>query len=235
MMKGNDVPNDSTGPLSKLIYVMGGAILLYQYGIRLGIEFLLRLMRNSSHILPLVSSQGYAILMLFFVVTMAAIVLVYRPATSVWHWSPERPSRSIINIASGLAGGLAAFGASLPILLHGDKDAGFVALIITNSTSPSGFLPFLLVTIAVPITSEMVFRGIVFKTLTERVTVPAAVVASCLLFAYFSPVFGFTRGMVLGVISAALFYRTRSLIPAVIANMFLTISSGVFYLFLGFP
>jgi len=226
--------------LSKLIYTMCGVTIAYNLSVRYGVQFLFQSRSNYSvGRWTAAVSYGYPGLILLFSLAMVAAVLPYRPIKSLFVWSPtpEKKDGSVVrNVIFGLVGGLVASAVPIPAMFHADRNAGFVAEVISRTTSPDGIaiIMLLLLLIALPISTEMVFRGIVFRTLAEHASVPSAVVGSCLLFAYFSPVFNPIVGAILGVVCAILHYRTRSLVPPIIANGIMTLVEGGFFLYRAF-
>jgi len=70
-----------------------------------------------------------------------------------------------------------------------------------------------------------------FRTLSDYASVPAAVLGSCLLFAYVCPVFSFPAAIILGVVSAILYHRTRNLAASIIANATFTFAGGALTLY----
>jgi hypothetical protein len=83
----------------------------------------------------------------------------------------------------------------------------------------------------VPVSGEVIYRGIVFRTPGDYASAPAAVFGSCLLFAYACPVLSFPAAIILGTVSAVLYNTTRNLAASIIANATLTFAGGALTLY----
>lgn len=64
---------------------------------------------------------------------------------------------------------------------------------------------------------ELFFGGILFRSLAEYASVPASIIASCLLGAYLWPVGSPFAGVIFGAVSAILFYKSRFLLASIVA------------------
>jgi membrane protease YdiL (CAAX protease family) len=169
---------------------------------------------------------------IFFVLIMLAVTLIYRPKTELFRWSSPRVGFGLLrSIGLGLAGGVAAFALASPVFWFGDRQLFFIRVLIANALSPLGVLHLVLFILALSVTGEIVYRRVVFRTLADYTSVPAAVLGSCLLFAYISPVFSFPFAIILGAVSAILYYKTRNLLAPIIANVVLTLGGGALTLY----
>ena len=92
-------------------------------------------------------------------------------------------------------------------------------------------LVFFIIILAV--SSEVVYRGVVFRTLVAYAGTPAAVLGSCMLFAFIFPVLSFPSAIILGGTSAILYYRTRNLLTSITANAIFTVGGGALTLYHG--
>lgn len=226
----------------KLIYVISAAIVAYGIFLRVGANYLLEVFRNPhmERTANIVSQYVYPATLLLFLLITLGVVLVYRPIGALLIWTPiTRTDHGghTRNISYGILGGLICCGVAVPlILLRGGLRARSLFKIFADAygMSAGSILMLLLLVVALPIVSEMVFRGVVLRTLAEYVSVPAAIVASSLLFAYWWPVLDWYEAIVLGFVSAILYYRTRSLTASIIANAVLTTASGVLIVLLAY-
>jgi Type II CAAX prenyl endopeptidase Rce1-like len=115
-----------------------------------------------------------------------------------------------------------------PIFWLVEKQLGLIPTLIASAFSPLPILELVFFVIAFALGSEIVFRGIVFRTFAAYASIPAAVLGSCLLFALVCPFLGFLSALILGVSCAILFYKTRNLIASVVANaLFILAGSGL--------
>jgi membrane protease YdiL (CAAX protease family) len=75
-----------------------------------------------------------------------------------------------------------------------------------------------------PITSEIVYRGIIFKAFLESSSVvPAALLSAC-AFALAWPIFNPIIGLLLSLATALLYHRFRNVSSTIIANAVLSIA-----------
>ena len=73
--------------------------------------------------------------------------------------------------------------------------------------------------IVAPLSGELFFRGMAYRTLRARWPMPAAVIVSAVLFAFGSSVVApFAALVALGAANGVLFERTRSLVPGIVAT-----------------
>lgn len=218
--------------LTRMIYAVCGAIILYKL-LEFGGWSVLKKTQNIPWGLYRFDLWFHAI-NLFFVLAMLAVGLAYRPKSELFHWPSPRPafgaSRSI---GLGLAGGAAALALASPIFWMGDKELESVRSLIAHAFSPLRVIDLVVFIIALAVSSEMVYRGVMFRTLTGYATVPAAILASGLLFAYIYPVLSFSAAVILGIVSGILYHRARNLLAPTIANAVFTVGGGALTLYRG--
>jgi membrane protease YdiL (CAAX protease family) len=224
----------SHGPFSmtRMIYAVCGAIILYKL-LEFGGWSVLKKAQNIPWGLYRFDLWFHAI-NLAFVLAMLAVGLAYRPKAELFRWSSPRPtvgaSRSI---GLGLAGGVVALALASPIFWIGDKQLESVRSLIAHAFSPLRVIDLVVFIVALAVSSEMVYRGVMFRTLAGYATVPAAILGSGLLFAYVYPVLSFYAAIILGIASAILYYRTRNLLAPTIANALFTVGGGALTLYRG--
>ncbi len=124
----------------------------------------------------------------------------------------------------GFLAGFFAYAASLPILLRLERHSGLTGLIIGNFYHPAIILVVVLFAILLPVSTEIVFRGIIFKALLESSSVVPAVLLSALAFALVWPIYNSIIGLLLGIATALLYERFRNVFTAIVANAVLTIA-----------
>lgn len=215
--------------LTKLIYVLLAAMVAHICALALYRHFVISVETQSMKWGMLVKSYYSASLWLAVLIMVGTIFASGR-ATPY----PRGPRRVLFsNVLLGLAGGTAAFLLSIPIFIRGDPAAKFGAqlLIQVVGLSPAAVFMFFVLLVVLPITTEVVFCAITLMTLCKYMSVTAAVIGSSLLFAYFWPVFNSLTGVVLGLIGAVLYYRTKSLTAPIVANAVLTLSGVSFVLY----
>ena len=170
---------------------------------------------------------------LIFVLAMLVVTLPYRPKAELFRWPSSRPLVGVFgSIGLGLAAGVTAFALASPIFWLGeDTQLESVRLLIAHALSPLGVLDLVLLVIALAVGGEVVYRGIVFRTVAEYASLPAAMLGSCFLFAYICPVFSFPAAIILGIASAILYYTTRNLLAPITANAVFTLAGGALTLY----
>jgi len=208
--------------LTKLIYAMSAASIVTYVAAAIGIH---AFWPNSTRY-DLTLLYGFPVTLLVFVFIMVGIILFYKPIGVIFHSSSSTPpenSRSsnlLKDLAIGLLVGLACFVIAVPMLLRGDTQSRVIARLVVAAyeLSPVAILGVVLLVVALPVSGEMVFRGIVFRTLAEYATIPAAVIGNSLVFAYFWPVYNWPLRVLIGAALGLLYYRTQSLVSSIIAN-----------------
>ena len=124
----------------------------------------------------------------------------------------------------GFLAGSLAYAASLPIILRLERHSGLTGLIIDNFYHPAIILVVVLFAILLPVSTEIVFRGIIFKAFLESSNVVPAVLLSAFAFAIIWPIYNSIIGLLLGIVTALLYQRFRNVFPAIVANAALTIA-----------
>jgi membrane protease YdiL (CAAX protease family) len=124
----------------------------------------------------------------------------------------------------------------MAVLLGGNEPSpnleGYAAM---RAMSLSGVFLAITVFLALPILAEIVFRGIAFGTLLGYISTPAAMLISGILFYLLWPLFNPIVRILFGLAMPILYYRTKSLVPTIIANCVLTCSGFAFFLIRLYP
>ncbi len=121
-------------------------------------------------------------------------------------------------LAIGVAGGVCAFFVSVPFLFSGQPVHIIAAQLLSYSAIPSVAVQIGLLLIVVPILSELVFRGIVFRSLWAASSLWPAAVGSSLFFAWVWQIPTAPAAFILGLATALVFWKTHTLLPAILAN-----------------
>jgi membrane protease YdiL (CAAX protease family) len=129
----------------------------------------------------------------------------------------QKPT-SVKPLFVGLLSGMAVYLLGLPLLVRLDADVQFVPLLVNNPFSVQSVAILILFIGVLPITTEIAFRGIIFRAMQNLTGIGAAIVGSSLLFAYVWPVFNSATALLLGLATALLYHRYRQLMPAIAAN-----------------
>lgn len=140
--------------------------------------------------------------------------------------------RIYLNLRVAFLGLLTGLGASLivsPLPTGGPHNGiGTAAIQIAevidhgNSTLLILFVDLALILLVAGCT-EVLFRGILFRALTEHATLLASLIASCLVCYMVWPIYNPLAGILFGIASAVLFYRTRAIVSSIVANMVFTL------------
>lgn len=218
-----------------MIYVVCGAIVLYELFGLLALFLMRKAQEHPSGVLRPFEIWAHGA-NLFFVVTMLAATLPYSPKRRLFRWrmgDGTTVTGTFVSAIWGLVGGLAALALAIPFLWLGDKQLRPISLLLMDTLSPIGLLKLAFFVLALAISSEIVFRGIVFRTLKGYASAPAAVFASCLIFATVCPVFSYPNAIILGVVSAILFQRFRNLLAPITANVLFMLGGSAIMLYRG--
>jgi membrane protease YdiL (CAAX protease family) len=163
---------------------------------------------------------------LFLVLQMILVLVIFRIGRQ--KLSSEAMKQlllptSIKPVLWGALGGLIVSVAALPLLLSFDRHVQFVRLILDNPVSLQTILLFCLLGVLVPISTEVVFRGIIFDSLERRTNAVVAVILISLLFAYMWTLFDAGVALILGLACALLYRRFNSLVPGIICSGIVTV------------
>lgn len=222
--------NFETFSLTRTIYVVSAAVLFYQYvGLAIS-RWMLRAQAfpwGLSHYSRFELAY-YAVDLLFVLVTIIA-AMTYRPRAELIRWPRSAAFDSIATlkaIALGVVGGICGLAVATPLLWFGSRRLDFIRSLIAQALSPQGVLALVLVVVALSVGSELLYRGVLFRTLAGYVSVPAAILGSCIAFGFTNPVFGLAEGIIIGAACAIVYYRTRHLLAAIAANAVFTVGAG---------
>lgn len=136
-----------------------------------------------------------------------------------------------INWVLGISGGLGGFVITIPVLWSARAAPFLDHLLAGRPPTPARIMTILLFALFLPAATELVFRGIVQARLHGHMSAPAAILVSAVLDACVWSVFNFGFALVLGFVCGALFWWRRSLMPAVVADIVMTVSAGSYVLF----
>jgi membrane protease YdiL (CAAX protease family) len=218
--------------LTRMIYAVCSAVVLYKV-LEFGGWSVLRKVQNIPFGLYRFDLWFHAT-NLFCILAMLAVGLPYRPKSELFHWQSPRPKFGVFrSIWLGLGGGVVALVLASPIFWIGDTRLESVRSLIAHAFSPLRVLDVVVFILALAVTSEMAYRGVVFRTLASCATMPAAILASGMLFAYIYPVLSFPAATILGIASAILYYRTGNLLAPTVSNVVFTAGGGALTLYRG--
>lgn len=170
----------------------------------------------------------------FVLLEMLIVLWVYWPVSQLFKnaSAPTKQNTPFSDLAAGIGIGFAGFFLTIP-LLWGTRATPLIGGILspTHSISTLGALTILLFGLVLPVVTEMVFRGIVQRTLQSYMKPLAAILVSAVLFARLWSVFSFPFALVLGLASGLLYRWRASLLACIIANAVMTVSAGAYVAF----
>ena len=150
----------------------------------------------------------------------------------LWIFRPLRPllstrlsvgprNRDLLRMTlAGICSGLGLFVLFTPLLLRTRPDTGLVSLIFYYRASLLTYVSVGLTGIALPVSAEIVFKGIVLKTLLKDVPLLWSLLITSVAFALIWPVFhGYWLALGLGAVTCLLYSRYRFLLAPMIAHV----------------
>jgi membrane protease YdiL (CAAX protease family) len=194
--------------------------------------YLARSLRSSPNsAVGLVASLAYPATAIFILFEMIVVIWLYRPVANLFAVS-QRPAEGSVWIREVLVGagaGLLVFLLAIPFL----KDLN--TRVFVNTIIPTihpieirSVVYAVLLGIALPALGEVVFRGIVLRTLQSYASPFAAILVSTLLFAYIWPLFGIVVSILLSAMASVLYTWRKSLVSPIFANIVMTLSGGIY-------
>lgn len=97
-----------------------------------------------------------------------------------------------------------------------------------------GATSFLLICIVAPLIEEILFRGIILRGLLNHYPAPIAIALCAMVFAtYHLNLYQFPVALAMGSFAGWLYYKTRSLWPAILAHSFYNSTAYVYFLLAG--
>jgi membrane protease YdiL (CAAX protease family) len=158
----------------------------------------------------------------FALAAMIMIVFIYRPLASLLQAAPPTPQDSHAlrrDALFGFGAGIVVVLAALPVL-QGNLVRG-VLINLFPTIHPFGLRGVaycLLFGLALPAATEIVFRGVVLRTLEAYLHPAVAITVAGVASAVFVPMFcNWLVGLALGLVAGYLYHRRRRLLGPVIA------------------
>jgi len=179
---------------------------------------------------PLYPRRIFPIQVTILSVQLVVVLYFYRPLKGLFTLPAEEEceQRTSRGLVIGVTGGAFAFLVSIPFLLFSKS----VIHLIAHEFIPWPLSPALVrevgLLLVVTVLSELVFRGIVFRSLRDVSSFWPAAVGSALLSSYMWPIPDLYAAIILGVTSALLFQKTKMLVSSILANATLTILAETF-------
>lgn len=175
-------------------------------------------------------------------VVLLLIYVVVKRCGSSWCELGITGKHLFSNILWGLLVGLALLFVSLysermftTLLLLTPSQHPLVTLVVASHSWQELLVPLFLAGVAAPITEELLYRTFTFLPLTKRFGLVIGSLGSAFIFAlmHFN-LFWLTEMVIVGVGLALLYFKTGSLISAVVAHSFIN-SSKILMIYFGVP
>jgi membrane protease YdiL (CAAX protease family) len=123
----------------------------------------------------------------------------------------------------GFLVGCASFLASLPFGASGPSLTGVIGEVYFCKSCILLYLSCAILVLGLPIVTEAVFRGIVFRVFRHYTTLWGAIAVSCGVSALLWQVFTWPISLIFGIGSCLLYERTRRVAPSIVANMTMSV------------
>ncbi|MHB8413508.1 MAG: CPBP family glutamic-type intramembrane protease [Candidatus Acidiferrales bacterium] len=222
-------------PIAKLVWAMSFLIITTWVINRLGAGLLLKVIRRgqiNSYWPSTLVSQVFPIAMTVLLVQLIVVLYFYRPLKVFFTLPVEEESEKqpLGGFVIGIMGGVFASLASIPFLLSGNPIHIIAQELLSWPISLTLVWQVVLLLVVLPVLSELVFRGIVFRFLKGASSFWPAAIGSSLLFACVWPIPTAFVAVILGMVSALVFQKSRTLASSVLTNVTLTILVETFLL-----
>lgn len=213
-----------TGSIYSLLFLVIANLILYPYAFSIYMSGLMR--RHETGRWTYLVGHYEASLAVIFLVELAIVMCCYRFGplrTTLREMGVSLKVPKLRELGWGFLSGLFVYAASLPVLFSFERHSGVTALIIRNFYHWRIALIIVLYAALLPIASEIVHRGIIFKAFLESSSLASAVLLNAVVFALVWPVHNWIIGSLLGVVTAMLYYRFRDVSSPIVANAVLTL------------
>ncbi len=176
------------------------------------------------------------------VVVLGLVYFVVRRCGGNWHEIGLVKGKWLFQIGWGLAVGSLLLGISIcserfftTLLFISPSQHPLVTLVEAAHSWQDLFVPLFLAGIAAPLSEEVLYRLFTFLPLVKRFGVIGGSLGSAVIFAamHFS-IFWLAEMIIVGMGLALLYYKTGSLLSAIIAHSFIN-SSKILMIYFGFP
>jgi membrane protease YdiL (CAAX protease family) len=166
----------------------------------------------------------------FIFAEMLVVIWIYRPVRDLFDSSQEKSVNLWTREAPlGIGAGVIAFLIAIPFLRDLNTRTFFFTIFSdTHVLALRSVMYAFLLGVALPLAGEMVFRGIMLRTLQMYAGATAAILASTLLFVSIWPLFNVAVSLILGITASLLYVWRKNLLSPIFADIVLTIC-GAFY------
>jgi membrane protease YdiL (CAAX protease family) len=177
-------------------------------------------------------SLAYPANSVFIFAEMLVVIWIYRPMKDIFD-SPKEKNVNLWtrDVPIGIGAGMIAFLIAIPFL--GDLNTRtffFTIFPDIHVLALRSVLYAFLLGVALPLAGEMVFRGIVLRTLQTYAGATAAILASTLLFVSLWPLFNVVVSLILGITASLLYVWRKNLLSPILADIVVTICAAFYVL-----
>jgi membrane protease YdiL (CAAX protease family) len=173
---------------------------------------------------------AYPFTAIFLLLEMLVLVFLFWPLSYPLKDETEHGRTSGLNdVSIGVGMGLAGFAVTIPFL-WGLKSTPFISGLVKRDRlfNLEGVLEILLFVVLMPIGTEVVFRAIAQRKFKPHMSPLAAIILSAVMGACLTSIFNFPFLMALGLVCGALFWWRGALLPAIAADIVMTMSAIVY-------
>jgi membrane protease YdiL (CAAX protease family) len=233
MASAQSLPDKPRKPLTTLVYAVLILAITTTLYVSLSIQYDRHLI-SSGQFGRLRATNDYSVLAdsLFYLFQMVVALMFFRPLSSIFAGERNETSNrhhALRDIGWGVLGGILALVVGEATSLPGkDGSVGLGAFLVGHLYSVTGMLMLVVLIFLLPIVSEGLFRGVLLRRLVQSMSPIAAVIVAALVFMFFWPTFTRIAGLAVGLVAGILFYRTKSILPCIVANCTFTIGAVVF-------
>lgn len=213
-----------SGSIYSLLFLVIANLILYPYAFSIYMSGLMR--RHETGRWTYSLGHYEASLAVMFLVELVIVMCFYRFGPlrmTVREMGLSLKVPRLRELGWGFLSGLCVYAASLPVLFRFERNSGLTELIIRNFYHLRIALIIVLYAALLPIASEIVHRGIIFKAYLESSSLASAVLLNAFVFALVWPVHNWIIGSLLGVVTAVLYHRFRGVASPIVANAVLTL------------
>jgi len=221
--------------LTRLIFAMLGVFAGYYGFLWFSGFYLARTVHsNPNSIVTSVTNLAYPAKAIFVLVEMILVIYLYRPVRDLFVISDHQSDRDhwMREATVGAGIGIILFFLAIPFLQN--LNTRMLINTVFPGNQPLSFRSIacaLLLGIGLPAAGEIVFRGIVLRTLRTYSSTLAAILLSTLLFVSIWPLFEIPVSLLVGVVASVLYSWRKSLVGPIFANIVFTLSGGTYVLY----
>jgi membrane protease YdiL (CAAX protease family) len=221
--------------LTRLIFAMVGVFAGYRAFSWFSGFYLARTIHsNPNGVVASVANLPYPTRAIFVLVEMIVVIYLYRPVRDLFVISNLQSERDhwIREATVGAAIGILVFFLAIPFLQNLNTRMLINTVFPGNQPLSLRSIAYAFVLgVALPAAGEIVFRGIVLRTLHTYSSTLAAILLSTLLFVSIWPLFGIPVSLLVGVVASVLYSWRKSLVSPIFADVVFTLSGGIYMLY----